>query len=96
MTDAPEYLRARDIARLAPEEDWIDPGGVLQHESPQVNERYYNLARSMQAGQRFGKYLADARNRLRPLSIKPPRNAVLYEQRYSTIRQRDRGEPPCA
>jgi hypothetical protein len=27
MTDAPEYLRARDIARLAPEEDWIDPGG---------------------------------------------------------------------
>jgi hypothetical protein len=92
MTDAPEYLRARDIARLAPEEI----PGVLQHESPQVNERYYNLARSMQAGQRFGKYLADARNRLRPLSIKPPRNAVLYEQRYSTIRQRDRGEPPCA
>ena len=53
------------LAMDAPEKiGWIP--GVLQHASPEVSDRHYNLARSVQAGQRFATHLANARNRLRP------------------------------
>jgi hypothetical protein len=42
--------------------------GVLQHASPDVSDRHYNLKRTVQAGRRFGAHLANARNRLRPLA----------------------------
>jgi integrase len=57
------------VAMDAPEKIGLIPG-VLQHASPEVSDRYYNLARSVQAGQRFAAYLAQARKRLRPLTIK--------------------------
>jgi len=53
------------LAMDAPEKiGWIP--GLLQHASPEVSDQHYNLARSVQAGQRFATHLADARNRLRP------------------------------
>src|SRR5205823_4353622 len=55
------------LAMDAPEKIGLIPG-VLQHASPDVSDRHYNLARSMQAGQRFAAHLANARKRLRPLS----------------------------
>lgn len=55
------------LAMEAPEKIGLIPG-VLQHASPEVSERHYNLARSVQAGRRFASHLADAKNRLRPLS----------------------------
>jgi hypothetical protein len=57
------------LAMDAPEKIGLIPG-VLQHGSPEVSERHYNLARSMQAGKRFAAHLAKARNRLWLLSIK--------------------------
>ena len=42
--------------------------GVLQHASPEVSEQHYNLARSMQAGQRFAAHLSKARSKLRSVS----------------------------
>jgi integrase/recombinase XerD len=57
------------LAMGAPEKIGLIPG-VLQHASPDVSEQHYNLARSMQAGRRFATYLANARKKLRPLSIK--------------------------
>jgi integrase/recombinase XerD len=57
------------LAMDAPEKIGLIPG-VLQHASPDVSEQHYNLARSMQAGRRFAAYLANARKKLRPLSIK--------------------------
>ena len=57
------------LAMDAPEKIGLIPG-VLQHASPDVSDRHYNLARSVQAGQRFAAHLAKARNRLRPLSAK--------------------------
>jgi integrase/recombinase XerD len=57
------------LAMDAPEKIGLIPG-VLQHVKPEVSEQHYNLARSMQAGRRFAAHLANARNRLRPLSIK--------------------------
>jgi hypothetical protein len=57
------------LAMDAPEKIGLIPG-VLQHASPDVSEQHYNLARSMQAGRRFAAYLANARRKLRPLSIK--------------------------
>jgi len=58
------------IAMDAPDKIGLIPG-VLQHTSPDVGERIYNIARSIQAGQRFAAHLAKVRNRLRPVS---PRN----------------------
>jgi hypothetical protein len=55
------------LAMEAPEKIGLIPG-VLQHASPEVGEKHYNLARSVQAGRRFAKHLADARSRLRPLA----------------------------
>jgi hypothetical protein len=53
-----------------PEKIGLIPG-VLQHASPEVSERHYNLARSVQAGKRFAAHLAEARIRLRLLATKP-------------------------
>jgi hypothetical protein len=66
-----DFRRAAAIflAMDAPEKIGLIPG-VLQHASPDVSKRHYNLARSMQAGRRFGAHLANARNRLRPLETK--------------------------
>ena len=41
--------------------------GMLQHASPEMGERYYNLAQSIEASRRFAAYLA-SRSGLRPLS----------------------------
>ena len=54
------------LAMDAPEKIGLIPG-VLQHASPEVGERHYNLSRSMQAGRRFAAHLAEAKNRLRPI-----------------------------
>jgi integrase len=55
------------LAMDAPEMIGLIPG-VLQHASPDVGDKYYNLSRSMQAGRRFSAHLANARKRLRPLA----------------------------
>ena len=52
------------VAMDAPDKIGLIPG-VLQHASPEVSEQHYNLARSMQAGQRFAAYLLEARSKLR-------------------------------
>jgi integrase/recombinase XerD len=57
------------LAMDAPEKIGLIPG-VLQHVSPDVSDRHYNLARSMQAGRRFAAHLANVRNRLRPLATR--------------------------
>ena len=57
------------LAMEAPEKIGLIPG-VLQHALPEVSERHYNLARSVRAGRRFASHLANAKNRLRPLSMK--------------------------
>jgi integrase/recombinase XerD len=55
------------LAMESPEKIGLIPG-VLQHASPEVSERHYNLARSVKAGQRFAAHLAKQRARLRPVS----------------------------
>jgi hypothetical protein len=57
------------LAMDAPEKIGLIPG-LLQHASPEPGEQHYNLARSMQAGQRFAIHLANARSRLRLLANK--------------------------
>jgi hypothetical protein len=57
------------LAMDAPEKIGLIPG-MLQHASPDVGEQHYNLARSVQAGQRFAAHLAKERERLRFLSRK--------------------------
>jgi hypothetical protein len=57
------------LAMESPEKIGLIPG-VLQHASPEVNERHYNLARSAKAGQRFAAHLAKEKERLRPISRK--------------------------
>jgi hypothetical protein len=52
------------VAMDAPEKIGLIPG-MLQHASPHVSEQHYNLARSVQAGQRFAAHLSEARARLR-------------------------------
>ena len=54
------------LAMDAPDKIGLIPG-ILQHESPDVGEHHYNLARSMQAGHRFATHLAKDKNRLRRL-----------------------------
>src|ERR1700730_4179191 len=99
--------RQRPLAMDAPEKIGLIPG-LLQHDSPEVNERHNNLARSVQAGQSFVRQLANAMNRLRALVIatrqsrlKPSSNRkhpklVLSSSKSRTIAHRDRGEPSCA
>src|SRR5262249_50937500 len=55
------------VAMESPEKIGLIPG-VLQHASPKVSERHYNLARSAKAGQRFAAHLAKERERLRRIS----------------------------
>ena len=55
------------VAMDAPEKIGLIPG-VLQHASPDVSDQHYNLARSMQAGQRFVAHLSQARSKLRSIS----------------------------
>src|ERR1700730_3144948 len=98
------------LAMDAPEKIGLIPG-LLPHDSPEVNARHNNLARSVQAvqaGQRFAAHLANARNRLRTLVIatrqsrhqtssnrKDPKLALSISK-SRTIAHRDRGEPSCA
>jgi hypothetical protein len=55
------------IAMDAPEMVGLIPG-ALQHASPDVGERHYNLAGSVKASRRFAAHVARARDRLRPIS----------------------------
>jgi integrase/recombinase XerD len=55
------------LAMESPEKIGLIPG-VLQHASPEVSERHYNLARSAKAGLRFAAHLAKERKRLRLIS----------------------------
>jgi hypothetical protein len=93
------------LAMDAPGKIGLIPG-VLHHASPDVGEQYYNLSRSMQAGQRFNAHLANARNRLRPLA---PKSSTMHAGHKTVARAgsnrdkdairrpaRDRGEPSCA
>jgi hypothetical protein len=63
-------IQYRNGLLLAPPEEIGLIPGVLQHASPEPGEQHYNLARSMQAGQRFAIHLANARSRLRLLANK--------------------------
>lgn len=58
------------LAMDAPDKIGLVPG-ILQHASPEVGERHYNLARSVQASQRFTAHLSKIRLKLRSVS---PRN----------------------
>jgi integrase len=55
------------LAMDAPDKIGLVPG-VLQHASPDVGERIYNLARSVRASQRYAAHLARTRSRLRLVS----------------------------
>jgi hypothetical protein len=52
------------LATIAPDQVGLIPA-VLQHASPDVSERHYNLARSVEASRRFGTHLAQTRAKLR-------------------------------
>jgi integrase/recombinase XerD len=54
------------LAMEAPDMVGLIPG-MLQHVSPVMGQRIYNLARPVQASRRFAAYLARMRERLRPL-----------------------------
>jgi integrase/recombinase XerD len=53
------------LATVAPNQVGLIPG-ILQHASPEVNEKHYNLARSVEASRRFWAHLARMRGKLRP------------------------------
>lgn len=57
---------ATHLAMDAPDKVGLIPG-VLQHASPDVSEQHYNLARGIEASQRFAAHRAETKNRLRPL-----------------------------
>src|SRR5262249_50879022 len=52
------------LATVAPDQVGLIPG-ILQHASPEVSEKHYNLARSVEASRRFGAHLAQTRGMLR-------------------------------
>lgn len=52
------------IAMETPEDVGLIPG-LLQHASPDVSEKHYNLARSVEASRRFGNHMRQARDKLR-------------------------------
>ena len=54
------------LAMDAPDMVGLIPG-MLQHASPDLDERIYNLARSVDASRRFAAHVARTRERLRPL-----------------------------
>ena len=55
------------LAMDAPEQIGLIPG-VLQHASPEVSERHYNLANAIKASQRLALHRASVKNRLRLLT----------------------------
>jgi integrase/recombinase XerD len=55
-------LDAPDLIGLVP--------GALQHASPEMSERHYNLARSVEASRRFAAHLAKTRAKLRPIQLR--------------------------
>lgn len=57
------------LAMDAPEQIGLIPG-VLQHASPEVGERHYNLANAIKASQRLAQHRASVKNRLRLLTTK--------------------------
>ena len=57
------------LAMDAPDKIGLIPG-MLQHASAEVGETHYNLARSMEATQRYAKYLATKRATLRPIQLR--------------------------
>ncbi len=101
---------ATHIAMDAPEQIGLIPG-VLQHASPDVGERIYNLAKGIKASQRLAQNLAQTKTRLRLLAAKPnalkvkeraalPENRQLISmarRRENTgLKRRHFGEPACA
>ena len=72
------------LAMDAPEKIGLIPG-VLQHASPDVSDQHYNLARSMQAGQRFAAHLSKARNRLRSVSPRTRANPCALSFTLGTL-----------
>lgn len=57
------------LAMEAPDKIGLTPG-ILQHSSPDVSQRHYNLARSVEASRRVGAHLAAIRARLKPMKKK--------------------------
>jgi integrase/recombinase XerD len=57
------------LAMEAPDMVGLIPG-MLQHASPDMGQRYYNLARPLQASRRHAAYLARERSRLRPVLVR--------------------------
>jgi hypothetical protein len=55
------------IAIDAPEMIGLIPG-ALQHASPEVGERHYNLAGTVAASRRYAAHVARTRDRLRPIA----------------------------
>lgn len=55
------------IAMDAPDQIGLIPG-MLQHVSPDIGQRIYNLSRSVRASQRYAAHLERTRSRLRPVS----------------------------
>jgi integrase/recombinase XerD len=55
------------LATEAPDKVGLIPG-ALQHVSPDIGERHYNLARKVEASRRLAAHVARTRNRLRPVS----------------------------
>jgi hypothetical protein len=55
------------LATEAPDKVGLIPG-ALQHVSPDVAERHYNLALAVEASRRFAAHVARTRDRLRPIS----------------------------
>jgi integrase/recombinase XerD len=56
------------LAMEAPNKIGLIP--ILQHASPEVSQRHYNLARSVEASRRVGAHLAKVRARLKPIKKK--------------------------
>jgi integrase/recombinase XerD len=57
------------VAMDAPDLIGLVPG-ILQHASPDVSERHYNLARSVEASRRFAAHLEKTRAKLRPIQLR--------------------------
>lgn len=57
------------LAMDSPEKIGLIPG-MLQHTSPEVGERHYNLARSVEASRRFAAYRTDTKSRLQPVLVR--------------------------
>lgn len=54
------------LATIAPDQVGLIPA-VLQHASPEMSKRHYNLARSVEASRRFAAHLGQTRGKLRSL-----------------------------